>query len=921
MGATQTCSVLLLLVGRFSTLASDGYSFGKKSNVVYEVPGDANSRIRGFEDRSTSQHDFVLGGLFSIHDDTDMCATWRSRGVENIESMLFTIDRINADTELLPNISLGYDIRDTCHVDSVGLQETLDLVIRGSRLDYQGETDRLPTVGIVGPAASLVSIPSAGLGQLFKMPQVSYASSSPDLSDKERYGYFLRTIPPDNFQAQAIVDLLLQFNWTLVSIIYSSNSYGIHGRDEILSLMIDNNICVEVDQGIGRDWTETEFKTLVEQLTESSSDIVIGFMSEPDTAPLFDTLTTSESFRQFIWIASDSWSDSSSTIEKYGSFLVGSFGITPHKQYIQEFQTYYLNLSLQSNIRNVWFPQYISFLAGCNITDCENVTTIAHLENYIYEQNSQVPLVIDAVYTFAHSLHQFLLENCYPPLQWDRANGTCKGVFPKGLELVQYMRNVSFNSLSGNNVNFDKNGDVEGIYSVVNVQALTGNRGYRTKVVGMWNGTVEKHGPMKEALNIETDNVQFGFVGISQCHRCSNGHILQIVPSSCCGACVPCLDQNYSVDPTSFTCQICAEGTWGNHPLTGSDGCLHIEEVYLDVTNPWSICIMLLSSFGLIAVIVTLAIFCTHWNTAVVKSSGRELMMLLLVGITVCFCTAFVYVAPPSLGTCIVQRFGLWICYSLIFGTILVKIIHVARIFLKKSNKAEPKYLVFFTFLIVLGEALLSVGSIVYHLPVIDQYFSQHHGENPVYILTCTTDPIPFLVILVAYVSTIIIAATILGMTSYKFPRNFNEAKHIMFCTLSLLIIWIGFIPSYLATVSLHIIIQNAVIAIAIVMSAFIVLFSIYGPKIYIILFFPMKNHHCNTNHPPPEITLGAVKSSQQAVCESMESKVCMIIYIFAKHMYARTHTCTHTRTHTHTYTHTHTHTHTYTHSLIIINY
>ena len=877
MGATQTCSVLLLLVGRFSTLASDGYSFGKKSSVVYDVPGDANSRIRGFEDRSASQHDFVLGGLFSIHDDTDMCATWRSRGVENTEAMLFTIDRINADTELLPNISLGYDIRDTCQIDSVGLQETLDLVIRGSKLDYQGETDRLPTVGIVGPAASQVSIPSAGLGQLFKMPQVSYASSSPDLSDKKRYGYFLRTIPPDNFQAQAIVDLLLHFNWTLVSIIYSSNSYGIHGRDEILSLVIDNNICVEVDQGIGRDWTETEFRVLAEQLIESSSDIVIGFMSESDTLPLFDTLTTSEPFRQFIWIASDSWSDSSSTIEKYGSFLVGSFGITPHKQYIQEFQTYYLNLSLQSNMRDVWFPQYISFLAGCNITDCENVTSIAHLENYIYEQNSQVPLVIDAVYTFAHSLHQFLLENCYPPLHWDRANGACKGVSLKelsGLELVQYMRNVSFNSLSGSNVHFDKNGDVEGIYSVVNVQALTGDRGYRAKVIGVWNGTVIRHGPMKEALSIETDIVQFGLVGISQCHRCSDGHIRKIVPSSCCGVCVPCLDQNYSIDPTSFTCQICAEGSWGNHPLTGSDGCLHIEEIYLDVINVWSICIMLLSSFGLFAVIVTLAIFCKYWNTAVVKSSGREQMMLLLVGITVCFCTAFVYVAPPSLGTCIIQRFGLWICYSLMFGAILVKIIRVARIFLKKptnSNKiyfAEPKYLVFFTFLIVLGEALLSVGSVVYLHPIVDRYFRQHHDENPVYILTCTTDPIPFLVILVAYVSTIIIAATILGMISYKFPRNFNEAKHITFCTLSLLIIWIGFIPSYFATVSLHIIIQNAVIAIAIMMSAFIVLFSIYGPKMYLILFCPMKNsHQYSTNHPPPEITLGVITT--QPVCES----------------------------------------------------
>ena len=868
----QTWVLLLVLTSCFAPPVKSGilHGFGKKSNVLY----DDSSRTRGFEDRSATRHDFVLGGLFAVHYSTGGCSTWRGRGAEDVEAMLFAIDRINADAKLLPNISLGYDVRDTCQIDSVGLEESLDLVIRGSRFYYQGETDRLPTVGIVGPSASQVSIPSAGLGQLFKMPQVSYASSSPDLSDKERYGYFRRTIPPDTFQAQAIIDLLLHFNWTLVSIVYSSNSYGVHGRDEINSLVMDHDICVDVDQGIGNDWSQVEYRELAERLTQSGANVVIGFFTSSYAERLFSIFRSLTQVRQLTWIASDAWSDSTSVIQEYGNSLTGFLGVSAYNNYVEDFQAYFSNLSIESNQRNAWFPGYFAFLADCNLIDgeCNNTTSIPHLDNYAYEQNSYVPLIIDAVYTFAHALHQYLLENCDPPLQWNRTRRTCRGYSQRELDgatLLGYMQNIHFKSLSGNDVEFDINGDVKGIYSIITMQTVRADNDtagvFSVKEIGIWNGTTVTG---QTALSLTPDSLQFGMTVTdnqtavtSHCPRCSLGHVRKQLPSSCCGTCVPCLDQNYSVDPTSFTCQICAEGSWGNHPLMGSNVCLHIEEVYLDFSSPWSISIMLLSSFGLIAVTVTLAIFCKYWNTPLVKSSGREQMMLLLVGITVCFCTAFLYVAPPSLGTCIIQRFGLWICYSLMFGAILIKIIRVARIFLKKPTNskkiyfAEPQYLVLFTLLIVLGETLLSVGSVVYHHPVVDRYFQQRHNENPVYILTCTTDPIPFLVILVAYVSTTIIAATILGVISYKFPRNFNEAKHVTFCTLSLLLTWIGFIPSYLATVSLHIVIQNAVIAIAIVMSAFIVLLSLYGPKIYIILFRPMKNSlRYSTDHPPPMI-------------------------------------------------------------------
>jgi ABC-type branched-subunit amino acid transport system substrate-binding protein len=60
----------------------------------------------------------------------------------------------------------------------------------------------------------------------FQIPQISYASTSTELSDKNRFEYFSRVLPPDNFQAQAMVDVVKTFNWRYVSTIAAEGEYG-----------------------------------------------------------------------------------------------------------------------------------------------------------------------------------------------------------------------------------------------------------------------------------------------------------------------------------------------------------------------------------------------------------------------------------------------------------------------------------------------------------------------------------------------------------------------------------------------------------------------------------------------------------------------------------------------------------------------
>ena len=53
--------------------------------------------------------------------------------------------------------------------------------------------------------------------QLFHIPQIGYSATSRDLTDKNRFRYFVRVVPADELQAQAMIHILQKYNWTYVA--------------------------------------------------------------------------------------------------------------------------------------------------------------------------------------------------------------------------------------------------------------------------------------------------------------------------------------------------------------------------------------------------------------------------------------------------------------------------------------------------------------------------------------------------------------------------------------------------------------------------------------------------------------------------------------------------------------------------------
>lgn len=101
------------------------------------------------------------------------------RGFRWLQAMVFAIEEINNSSTLLPNITLGYRIFDTCNTVSKALEATLSFVAQNKidslNLDeFCNCTDHIPaTIAVVGAAGSAVSTAVANLLSLFYIPQVS----------------------------------------------------------------------------------------------------------------------------------------------------------------------------------------------------------------------------------------------------------------------------------------------------------------------------------------------------------------------------------------------------------------------------------------------------------------------------------------------------------------------------------------------------------------------------------------------------------------------------------------------------------------------------------------------------------------------------------------------------------------------------
>ncbi|XP_009989759.1 PREDICTED: extracellular calcium-sensing receptor-like [Tauraco erythrolophus] len=156
-----------------------------------------NTAAYGPNQRAQKKGDIILGGLFPIHfgvaaKDQDLksrpesveCIRYNFRGFRWLQAMIFAIEEINSSPTLLPNMTLGYRIFDTCNTVSKALEATLSFVAQNKidslNLDeFCNCSEHIPsTIAVVGATGSGISTAVANLLGLFYIPQVCFRFSS-----------------------------------------------------------------------------------------------------------------------------------------------------------------------------------------------------------------------------------------------------------------------------------------------------------------------------------------------------------------------------------------------------------------------------------------------------------------------------------------------------------------------------------------------------------------------------------------------------------------------------------------------------------------------------------------------------------------------------------------------------------------------
>ncbi|XP_061643430.1 glutamate receptor, metabotropic 6a [Phyllopteryx taeniolatus] len=843
----MTSSVLLLLLLDVSLLDQVWASHQHFHPHSIKIPGD-----------------ITLGGLFPIHargpHGLPCGELKKEKGIHRMEAMLYALDQINGDPTLLPNITLGARILDTCSRDTYALEQSLTFVqaiiqkdtsdIRCS--DGQPPIIRKPerVVAVIGASASSVSIMVANILRLFEIPQVSYASTAPELSDNNRYDFFSRVVPPDSYQAQAMLDIVKALGWNYVSTLASEGNYGESGVDAFMQISREaGGVCIAQSVKIPREPTDGEFDKIINRLMETSNARgVIIFANEDDIKQVLEAAKRANLTGHFLFVGSDSWGAKSSPVVELEDVAEGAVTILPKRASIDRFDQYFTSRSLENNRRNIWFNEFWEDDFRCKLTrpgvevdpgkkKCTGQERIGR--DSPYEQEGKVQFVIDAVYAVAYALHSMQRQLC-----GDQSDsGVCTAMDPvEGRSLLDYIRDVNFNGSAGTSVLFNENGDAPGRYDIFQFQMTNHSHpGYH--VIGQWTNNLR--------LNVEEMQWSGGDRSLPEsicslpCKPGARKKMVKGVP--CCWHCELCDGYQYQVD--EFTCETCPSYM---RPVTNRTTCRPTPIIKLEWNSPWALVPASLSMLGILVTCTIIITFVRFNNTPIVRASGRELSYVLLTGIFLIYLITFLMIAEPSVVVCTFRRLLLGLGMAITYSAMLTKTNRIYRIFEQgKRSVTPPKFIsptsqLLITFILVSVQVLgvFVWFAVVPPHTIVD--YEELRPPNPDLargILKCDMSDLSIICCL-SYSIVLMVTCTVYAVKSRGVPETFNEAKPIGFTMYTTCIVWLAFVPIFFGTAQSteKMFIQTATLTVSMTLSASVSLGMLYIPKVYVILFQPENN-------------------------------------------------------------------------------
>ncbi|KAM7399197.1 hypothetical protein PAMP_018483 [Pampus punctatissimus] len=776
-------------------------------------------------------------------------------------TMAFAIEEINSNSNLLPNVTLGYSLYDNCATLVIGFSAALSLASGREEQFLLQETclGTPPVLGIVGDSFSTFSIATSDVIGLFKLPIVSYFATCSCLSDRKRFPSFFRTIPSDAFQVRAMIQILKRFGWTWAGLLVSDDDYGLHvARSFQSDLAQSGGGCLAYSEILPWGDNPAELRRIVEVMKTSTARVVIVFAHQIHMIQLMEEVVK-QNVTGLQWLASEAWTAAAVLqTPRLMPYLGGTLGIAIRRGEIAGLRDFLLrirpdlhhNNSYENNmVRQFWEHTFQCRFAphpadwveagGALCTgdeDLENVETeFLDVSNLRPEYN-----IYKAVYALAYALDNML--QCVPgrgPFS-GHSCATLQRLEP--WQLMYYLEKVNFTTSFGDQVSFDVNGDALPIYDIMNWQWLPNKR---TKVQNV--GVVKKSAFKGEELTLDEDRIYWNFDSKqpprSVCSEsCPPGTRMARKKGQpvCCFDCIPCSEGKFSNETDSMECKSCPEDFWSSPQR---DHCVLKKTEFLSYHEPLGICLTSASLLGTFICAFILGIFIYHRSTPMVRANNSELSFLLLVSLKLCFLCSLLFIGRPRLWTCQLRHAAFGISFVLCVSCILVKTMVVVAVF-KASKPGGGASLKWFgavqqrgTVLVLTSiQAAICTAWLVSSSPAPHKN-TQYHNDKIVY--ECVVGSTIWFAVLLGYIGVLAILSFLLAFLARNLPDNFNEAKLITFSMLIFCAVWVAFVPAYVNSPGKY---ADAVEVFAILASSFGLLVALFGPKCYIILLRPERN-------------------------------------------------------------------------------